>query len=112
MAATGVTMKTAHVRDRRHSRRFPHRIKLNARKLSPPGAVARESRPIRGRTRDISEGGICFVGDRSLPTSSLVRCEILLPDMAVPIPTLMQVRWSAQRKSLDAQYVCGLQFVL
>jgi c-di-GMP-binding flagellar brake protein YcgR len=105
-------MKTAQVRDRRHSRRFPHRITLTARKLSPPGAVSRESRPIRGRTRDISEGGICFVGDRYLPTSSLVRCEILLPDTAVPIPTLMQVRWSAERKSLDARYVCGLQFVI
>ncbi len=65
-----------------------------------------------GRVQNISEGGIGLLSDIPLQPSSFVRCSIVTPDVPVPIPTLMQVRWSVARRDDKSQtYVSGLLFV-
>src|SRR5881628_3832580 len=67
------------------------------------------ARIVRGRTLNVSRGGMCLLTNEPLP-SPFVRCDLQFPNVPVPIPTLMQVRWS-QREGRN-QHLSGLQFVL
>ncbi len=96
----------------RHHRRFPCRVELWGTKLAVLGAARVQARTrIRGRTQNISRGGACLLSNRSIPESSLVRCEFLLSGTRAAIPTLMQVRWT-QRASTHDGYKTGLRFLL
>jgi hypothetical protein len=65
-----------------------------------------------GRIQNISDGGISLLSESALEPTTFVRCSILSPDIPVPIPTLMQVRWSVVRKDHESQsYLSGLLFV-
>ncbi|OLC95632.1 MAG: hypothetical protein AUH86_11575 [Acidobacteria bacterium 13_1_40CM_4_58_4] len=65
----------------------------------------------RGWIQDIGTGGICFVGDEPMTVFALVRCEIVVSDTAVGIPTLMQVRW-IQEISTGNGCKIGLKFLI
>jgi len=67
--------------------------------------------PIIGKVSNIGVGGLCLVADHMVDTSQPLRCEILMPQLPVGIPTLLQVRWV--RKHDDSRtYSLGLQFLL
>jgi PilZ domain-containing protein len=99
-------------RAQRHDPRFPCRLKLQACQLVPLGAPQHGPKAaIRGRIQNVSEGGACLLGNHSIPASSLVRCEIIVPGTRAAIPTLVQVRWT-QKTSTNGSYKIGLQFLL
>jgi PilZ domain-containing protein len=79
---------------------------LRGRKLPSLGLREEGKNVFRGKVENIGVGGICLLSDRSIPLSSLVRCEIVVPGTFVPIPTLMQVRWAQKRPNK-----IGLQFL-
>jgi hypothetical protein len=104
-------MKREEHRVRRRHARFPCSLELRGNKLALLGARPDErKRSIRGRTQNISQGGLCLLNDRSIPASSLVRCEIEVPGKRVAIPTLMHVAWTERTPA--GVYKIGLQFLL
>jgi hypothetical protein len=79
---------------------------LRGRKLPSLGLRGEGKNAFRGTIENIGVGGICLLSDRSIPLSSLVRCEIVVPGTSATIPTLMRVRWA--QKSPNK---IGLQFL-
>lgn len=105
-------MAASETRDRRQYPRFPHPMKLLATELPQSGSFTQRKTTIKGSIENISRGGICVLSDRSIPNSALVRCEFLLSDVPIPVPTLMQVRWTRKHDSREAGYTWGLHFLL
>ena len=104
-------MKREEHRVRRRHARFPCSLELRGSKLALLGARPGEpKRIIRGRTQNISQGGVCLLNNRSIPASSLVRCEIEVPGKGVAIPTLMHVAWT--QRTPTGIHKTGLQFLL
>ena len=104
-------MKQAERQPQRQPPRFPCSLELRGSKLALLGVPPDEPKdPIRGRTQNISQGGVCLLSERSIPASSLVRCEFEVPGNRVAIPTLMQVAWTQRTPS--GTYKIGLQFLL
>ena len=86
-------------------------MKLRGRKLASLGISRKEPKTaIRGRIQNISQGGVCLLNNKSIPASSLVRCEIEIPGNRIGIPTLMQVAWT--QRTPTGTYEIGLQFLL
>ncbi len=54
------------------------------RKLAPLGNPQEAEAIIRGDIQNISQGGICVLGTRPIPTSSLVRCAIEISETQRP----------------------------
>ncbi len=106
-------MKREERQAQRHDPRFPCSLELRASKLASLGTPQHgpEKTAIKGRLQNVSQGGACLLSDRSIPTSSIVRCEIVVPGTRAAIPTLMQVRW-AQKTSTNGRYKIGLQFLM
>jgi hypothetical protein len=87
-------------------------MELRGRKLASLGISRKEPKTvIRGRIQNLSQGGVCFLSNRSIPVSSLVLCEIVVSGTRVAIPTLMQVRWT-ERNPTSGRTNIGLQFLL
>jgi hypothetical protein len=104
-------MKRGERQPQRQHRRFPYSLELRGSKLASLGARPDEPKdPFRGWTQNISRGGICLLSKRSIPASTLVRCEIEAPGKHVAIPTLMQVGWT--QKTPTGTYKTGLRFLL
>jgi PilZ domain len=68
-------------------------------------------REIQGRIQNVSEGGVCILSSQPLPLATFVFCEIAMPDIPVPIPSLMQVRWTSKRGKDTHHYMNGLRFI-
>jgi hypothetical protein len=105
-------MKREERQAQRHDPRFPCSLELRASKLVSLGTPQQGPKTIiSGRIENVSQSGACLLSDRSIPTSSVVRCEIVVPGTRAAIPTLMQVRW-AQKTSTNGRYKIGLQFLM
>ena len=64
------------------------------------------------RILNLSESGIALLTGCALQPYSLVRCNIVVSDVPVAIPTLLQVRWSTVRRgSKSLSHLSGLHFV-
>ena len=97
-------------KERRYYPRFPLSLKAVARALASYDSPSASAISARGQLRNISQGGVVLVSDRELPISGVVECRVFLPDVPVPIPTLLSVRWSKKRRS-GTRYNTGLQFL-
>jgi PilZ domain len=105
-------MKREERQAQRHDRRFPCSLELRVSQLTPLGTPRNGPKTaIGGRVQNVSRDGACLISNRSIPASSLVRCEIVVPGTRVTIPTLMRVRWT-QRNSNRRRYKIGLQFLM
>ncbi len=96
--------------DRRRAARYSASFCVLARKLSDNESYADEVVELTAELRDISRGGCCLVSGHGWRSLSVLRCEILLPQLAVGVPTLAQVRWL--RSEGQDQFVMGLQFLI
>lgn len=105
-------MKRATERDRRRHPRFPQVLDVQAREVPPYQSALRSSAPALARVQNVSKGGLCLVSSQPLPRSSLLRCEVLVTDVPVGIPTLMQVCWTRKQNLKAESYLSGLQFLL
>lgn len=96
--------------DHRRAARYPASFRVLARKLSNNESYADDAVEVSAELRDISRGGCCLVSEHGWNSPSVLRCEILLPQLAVGVPTLAQVRWL--RFERQNQFVMGLQFLI
>lgn len=102
-------------RERRLYQRFPVNCELTGRMLShshgADGNLATGEQPISGTVHDIGAGGLCLRTDNLAETSQPLRCQIIVPELPIGIPTLLQVRWLHSDDGGDT-YQLGLQFLL
>ena len=64
---------------------------------------------LRGRTIDVSDGGVRMAFEGQVTLGQVLKCELVVWDFPVRIPTLTQVQWCWE---LSREYVCGLRFVI
>ncbi|HXZ78756.1 MAG TPA: PilZ domain-containing protein [Terriglobales bacterium] len=95
--------------ERRQFTRYPHVLDVQAREVSPL-LNAKMVHTVQGRIQNVSRGGLCILSSEPIG-SPLVLCEIVLPEMPVSIPALLNVRWSEKREVAQDSYLSGLQFV-
>ena len=105
-------MKRIVERDRRQSPRFPLLLELQARQVHSFETEIDKPQAVFGRVQNVSKGGVCLISSHPMVQSCLMRCEIGVSEIAVGIPTLMQVRWTRKQSLPDDTYVSGLQFLL
>lgn len=58
---------------------------------------------------NISRGGIQVRSRSKVPLDQVLKCELLLDGVPVPIPTLVQVQWC---RGMWPTYYSGLRFVI
>jgi hypothetical protein len=109
-------METADMRrEKRRDLRHPVTWELRGKSLRPIEAGdhpdVRTGRDIHGVVTDISSGGLCLLTGDEADVSGPVRCEIVIPQFAVGIPTLLQVRWM-RRDNVHQTNRMGLQFLV
>lgn len=104
-------MNRQRARERRQNLRRDFSGEFKGRRLSPTGVIDAAAELFRGKIHNVSEGGICLGVDHRLSPFDLIRGEVILPNVAVGIPSLLQVRWTKQMSNRP-QYRVGLQFLL
>ena len=108
-------METSVRREKRRDPRVPVAWELRGKSLRPLDAGAhadlRSGVDLRGRIADVSAGGFCLLTDDDAEGSGPVRCEIVVPELGVGIPTLAQVRWT-RRDGVNQTNRVGLQFLV
>ena len=79
-----------------------------------------------GITRNVSEGGLCFITGHALEEAQIIKVRVPVLNGAAVIPTLARVQWVTQQSLLEAEtavlqaaveqnrkrYVVGLCFIL
>jgi hypothetical protein len=81
------------------------------RKLALAFSPEEPLRTVRGRLQNLSRGGLCILTSESLNGATVVVCEIMVPELPVPIPVLANVRWSEPRNGGNESHLYGFQFV-
>jgi hypothetical protein len=97
--------------ERRKFPRFAWAVKVAFTALP---TVELEGQPIRqllGMTENIGQGGMAVLTSQPPCSEPLIRCEIPVPGIPTPIPTLVRIRW-AQETRPGGTYRMGFQFVL
>jgi PilZ domain len=94
--------------NRRHHPRLTQPAEISIQQLTPNAETI--SNVVSGEVQNLSRGGVCIAAPVPLLTSSVVRCQIGLPDLRFAIPTLMQVVWVEQTGS--SQYSVGLSYLV
>jgi hypothetical protein len=102
-------------REKRRDPRVPVAWELRGKSLRPLDPASRAELKagvdLRGRIADISAGGLCLLTDDDADGTGPVRCEIVVPELGVGIPTLVQVRWT-HRDTVNRTNRVGLQFLV
>src|SRR6266478_5734877 len=104
-------MKLRTGRPKRRHARFRFATQLDLKQLSAADKPRPSAGVLRGKTENVSTGGVCVRSKQPLKSSDLVRCELRLPGVPARIPFLAQVRWS-EKRSGASPYRVGLQFVV
>ena len=93
--------------DRRKNPRLAQPAEIRIQQLSPNSSKAEGS--VLGEVQNLSRGGMCIASPVPLVTSSVVQCQIGVPDLKFSIPTLMQVLWVEETGA--AEYAAGLRYL-
>ncbi len=104
-------MPSQRVQDRRRHRRYPVNLTLRAKQLLALGLPGRRIRDFHAEVLDISSGGLRIFTRRQLEVFSPLRGEVVFKEVPVPIPVVLQVRWS-QKIPRRRGYQAGLQFIV
>lgn len=94
--------------DRRHHPRLVQSAAISIHLLSPHLEAA--AHVVSADVKNFSRGGICIASHIPLVTSSVVQCQIGVPDLQFAIPTLMQVLWL--EKTGAGEYSVGLRYLV
>lgn len=104
------TMRNADQEHRVHPR-FPLILDIKMRELGLLFSQQQSPQTVLGRLQNLSRGGLCAFTDKSLDGASMVVCDIVVPELPVPIPVLANVRWSEQINNGSYHHLYGLQFI-
>ncbi len=93
--------------NRRHHPRLAQPAEIRIQQLSNPLMAAEM---ISAEVQNLGRGGICVTSPLPLATSSVVRCQIGMPDLRFAIPSMMQVVWL--ERTGESAYSIGLSYLL
>jgi hypothetical protein len=93
--------------NRRHHPRLAQSAEISIYQLSPHLETAANA--VSADVQNFSRGGVCIASHTPLVTSSVVQCQIGVPDLLFAIPTLMQVVWL--EKIGASEYSIGLRYL-
>jgi hypothetical protein len=93
--------------DRRRYPRLAQLAEISIQQLSLHGTTI--DNVVSADVQNLSRGGICIGSRVPLVTSSVVQCQIGLPDLTFAIPTLMQVVWL--EKIGASEYSVGMRYL-
>ena len=96
--------------ERRETTRYAFSAPFTGQELSHIGAP-QNSQKFEGEILDISANGVKLMADRRVEESALIRGELLLPNIPVGVPSLLQVRWIRPAETAG-QYQIGLKFLV
>ena len=96
--------------EKRASRRYSVRWRLEGRGISFMGVAARQKEVLRGQIENLSRGGLCLLAEGPVKNSSVIHCEIFPDHVAAGIPTIMEVRWM-QPSAESSRTRIGLRFL-
>lgn len=65
---------------------------------------------VSGEVVNISRGGACIASNVPLVPGCVVQCEMSLPGLGIPLPTLMQVVWVLETD--EEKYFWGLRYIV
>lgn len=96
--------------ERRQYKRFHKEVKIHFDVITAMGTS--RAIPTEGNTVsvDISKGGILFTSNKPIPITSLIECEIKVPENENPIYAKARVVRIEEMPSFN-QYDIGIQFV-
>ena len=97
--------------ERRVYPRFPLILDIRMRELVQLFSQYQPQRTVLGRLQNLSRGGLCISTEECLDGASMIVCEIVVPELPVPIPVITNVRWSEQRVNGAHGQFYGLQFL-
>ncbi len=100
--------------EKRRHQRYPVTCELRRKALKlfgRGGERSLDSLNLHGVITDIGAGGIGLFSDDLIEISDPFVCDIIVPEMPVGIPILLQRRW-ALRDGQGHTYRVGLQFLL
>jgi hypothetical protein len=97
-------------RERRKSPRFAWAAEVAFTALPTVELEGQSVTQFLGMTENIGSGGMAIISSQLLSLEPLVRCEIPVPGIPTPIPTLLRIRWSQETQA--GAYKSGFQFVL
>ena len=98
------------VSERRLHPRHPAQPELGGKSIVLSAFLKRPREYFGAQLQNISRSGVCLLIDQAFEASQVLRCEILLAELPVRVPTLLQVRWTERLRGTHA-YRVGLQFV-
>jgi hypothetical protein len=97
--------------ERRTESRYPLSCDVDA---APPSVRDQEvpnPHTVRGIVMNVSAGGACILGELAVERFSVLPCTFHFPDVPVPLPILMQVRWVESVPPQDGVFRIGLSFL-
>ena len=93
--------------DRRKNPRLEQTAEIRIQQLSPTAVMPEGG--IFGEVRNFGRGGMRIESSVPLITSSVVQCQIGMPDLRFAIPTMMQVLWVEETAA--SEYAAGLRYL-
>jgi hypothetical protein len=94
--------------DRRHYPRLAQSAEISIRQLS--AHMEKVANVVLADVQNLSRGGICIGSRVPLTTSSVVQCQIGVPDLRFAVPSLMQVVWLERTGA--SEFSVGLRYLL
>lgn len=84
-------------------------LDIQLHEISAVSSPHESTRSFQGRLQNLSRGGLCILTDQRLKNMGIAVCEIVVPELPVPIPVLTNVRWSEERSNGGYGVLYGLQ---
>lgn len=97
--------------ERRRGERLAFSTEFKGTRLSPAGVTDASSEMFHGWIQNFSKGGLGLIANCKLNRFEVIRGEVMLPDITMAVPSLVQVRW-VKRAAKGSQYHIGLQFLI
>ena len=97
--------------ERRKQTRYPLTCDVDAVPPSVGDQQTLNPQTVRGRIVNVSAGGACMLGERSVEPLTVLPCRFHFPSVPVPVPVLMQVRWTEPVPSRHGMCRIGLSFI-
>jgi len=96
--------------DRRQDLRHPLSARFVGREVSLLGGPQDSRKILEGEIQNMSLGGLNLLTSQRTREASLIRGEIVFPNLPVGVPSLLRVCW-VRRDGTKVRHRIGLQFV-
>ena len=98
--------------ERRNEPRYPLTCDVDTVPSASLDLEGQRPQTVRGTVVNVSAGGACVLGERSVEQFGVLPCRFHFPGVPVPVPVLTQVRWIEPVPSREGVFRIGLFFLI